>query len=89
MQDLPPSEVLWTLRFSVGAAVYASVETHSNVDPHPGLVAAAARTLVGTTSRVPTGTRVVRVLGGFPEVSTIHTTNGRWGPMPCSGASGS
>lgn len=22
--------------------------------------------------------RVVRALGGFPEVSTIHTTNGRW-----------
>ena len=22
--------------------------------------------------------RVIRALGGFPEVSTIHTTNGRW-----------
>lgn len=22
--------------------------------------------------------RVVRTLGGFPEVSTVHTTNGRW-----------
>jgi DNA-binding Lrp family transcriptional regulator len=22
--------------------------------------------------------RVVRALGGFPEVSTVHTTNGRW-----------
>jgi DNA-binding Lrp family transcriptional regulator len=22
--------------------------------------------------------RVIRALGGFPEISTIHTTNGRW-----------
>lgn len=22
--------------------------------------------------------RVIRALGGFPEVSTVHTTNGRW-----------
>lgn len=31
--------------------------------------------------------KVVRALGGFPEVSTIHTTNGRWDLVVELGAS--